>query len=322
MKTLAEFTRTTLIGGVLIILPIYIAVLLLAKTIKGLLGLLQPVAERVPASVEFRQIVAIVLLVCVCFLVGLIVRTGPGLRAKNACERAVLERLPGYTFLRGLAKRLAGQSEEQTLQPALVELEDALVPALIVEELEDGSFTVLVPSAPTPMAGSVYILPRDRVHPVDIPFTQAIGVFSKWGTGAGEFVRAMRDRAGGRPGHQNRTTVRSIRSNSDRHPAGPGLIDQKRRGGDGDGTVGSVLFWRSDAEARPPESDRTSRERYAGDRFCKPGSGRSTRRYPVERLSQGLADRYACDPIQPDRRYFEGHQPDRPSGQGRIHHRL
>ncbi len=161
MRTLAEFTRTTLIGGLLIILPIYVALLLLAKTVKGLLGLLQPVAERVPASVEFRQMVAIVLLVGVCFVVGLIVRTGPGLRAKNACERAVLERLPGYTFLRGLAKRLAGKSEEQTLQPALVELEDALVPALIVEELDDGSYTVLVPSAPTPMAGSVYILPRD-----------------------------------------------------------------------------------------------------------------------------------------------------------------
>src|SRR4051795_11069805 len=113
MKALAEFSRTTLIGGVLIILPVYIAVLLLAKTIKGLLGLLQPVAERVPASVEFRQIVAVVLLVCVCFLVGLVVRTGPGLRAKNACERAVLERLPGYTFLRGLAKRLAGRARSR-----------------------------------------------------------------------------------------------------------------------------------------------------------------------------------------------------------------
>jgi uncharacterized membrane protein len=195
VKTLAEFTRTTLIGGLLVILPVYVAVLLLAKTVQGLLGLLRPVAERVPASVEFRQIVAILLLICICFVVGLIVRTGPGLRAKNACERALLEKLPGYTFLRGLAKRLAGTSEEQTLQPALVEIEDALVPALIVEELEDGSYTVLVPSAPTPMAGSVYILPRDRVHPVDIPFTKAIGVFSKWGTGAGEFVHAMRDRA-------------------------------------------------------------------------------------------------------------------------------
>ena len=38
MKTLAEFTRTTLIGGLLVILPIYIAVLLLAKTVKGLLA--------------------------------------------------------------------------------------------------------------------------------------------------------------------------------------------------------------------------------------------------------------------------------------------
>src|SRR5512134_4014191 len=191
MRTLAEFTKTTLIGGVLVILPIYVVVLLLAKAINGLLALLAPITAQVPAAVQFRQIVAILLLVAICFVIGLIVRTGPGLRAKNALERAVLERLPGYTFLRGLAKRLTGRSEEHTLEPALVEIEDALVPAFIVEELEDGSYTVLVPSAPTPMAGSIYILPRDRVHPVDVPFTKAIGVFKKWGTGAGEFVRAM-----------------------------------------------------------------------------------------------------------------------------------
>jgi hypothetical protein len=29
------------------------------------------------------------------------------------------------------------------------------------------------------------------VHRVDVPFTTALKVFSKWGTGAGEFVRAM-----------------------------------------------------------------------------------------------------------------------------------
>ena len=195
MKTLAEFTKTTLIGGVLIILPIYVAVLLLAKAVNGLMALLAPVTAQIPAGVQFRQIVAILVLIAICFVVGLVVRTGPGLRAKNAFERAVLERLPGYTFLRGVAKRLTGGSEEHTLEPALVEIEDALVPAFIVEELEDGSYTVLVPSAPTPMAGSIYILPRDRVHPVDVPFTKAIGVFTKWGTGASEFVRAMKSAA-------------------------------------------------------------------------------------------------------------------------------
>ena len=78
------------------------------------------------------------------------------------------------------------------MEPCLAEIEEALVPAFIVEELEDGQYTVLVPSAPTPLAGSIYILPPERVHPVDISFTKAISVFSKWGTGAGEFLREMK----------------------------------------------------------------------------------------------------------------------------------
>jgi uncharacterized membrane protein len=157
----------------------------------GLLALINHITAQIPASVHFRQIVAILLIAAVCFIAGLVVRTGPGMQAKNAFERAVLRKLPGYTLLRGLAGRITGRADEPAFAPALVEIEDALVPALIVEELDDGSYTVLVPSVPTPMAGSIYILPRERVHPVDVPFTKALSVFSKWGTGAGDFVRAM-----------------------------------------------------------------------------------------------------------------------------------
>ena len=106
-----------------------------------------------------------------------------------------MERLPGYTLLRGLAGRFTGRGDEPTFAPALVEIEEALVPALIIEKLDDGSFTVLVPSVPTPMAGALYILLPERVHPVDVPFTATLKVFSKWGTGAGEFVRAMQPRS-------------------------------------------------------------------------------------------------------------------------------
>jgi uncharacterized membrane protein len=191
MRTLAEFTKTTLIGGILIVLPIYISLLLLIKAVMGLLALLKPITAGIPGSLEFRQLLAFIALFAVCFVAGLIVRTGPGLRAKNAFEQAVLERLPGYALLRGLAGRITGQVEESSFAPALAEIEEALVPALIIEELENGSYTVLVPSVPTPMAGSLYILPRERVHPVDVPFATALKVFSKWGTGAGEFLRAM-----------------------------------------------------------------------------------------------------------------------------------
>ena len=181
MKTLAEFTKTTLIGGILIVLPIYVAILLVLKAFGGLLTLVKPITAGIPAAVEFKQLLAILVLVAVCFITGLIVRTGPGLRAKNAFEGAVLSKLPGYTLLRGLAGRIAGQADEPTFTPALVEIEEALVPALIIEELEDGSYTVLVPSVPTPMAGALYILPRERVHSVDVSRLRRLSRFSPSG---------------------------------------------------------------------------------------------------------------------------------------------
>ena len=157
MKALVEFSKTTLIGGILIILPIYVSILLLAKAIKGLLAVVGPITASLPVTVEFRQFAAILVLVAICFVTGLLARTGPGVRAKNAFEKAVLSKLPGYGLLRSLTGRIAGQADEPAFAPALVEIEEALVPALIIEELEDGSYTVLVPSVPTPMAGALYI---------------------------------------------------------------------------------------------------------------------------------------------------------------------
>jgi uncharacterized membrane protein len=74
----------------------------------------------------------------------------------------------------------------------LADIEDALVPAFIIEELDDGRFTVFVPSVPTPMAGAVYVLSADRVHPLDVPFTQAIQAVSRWGAGSKVLVAAMK----------------------------------------------------------------------------------------------------------------------------------
>ena len=190
MKSLAELTKTTLIGGLLVVLPIYLSILLLAKTLAGIFALLSPVTEAIPAGAQFRHVIAIVLALAVCLAAGLVVRTGFGLRAKNALERSVLERIPGYALVRGLSERVSGGGDG-AFQPALVELEDALSPGFIIEELEDGRYTVLVPSVPTPAAGALYILPRDRVHPLDVPFTQAVKVISKWGEGAGALARGI-----------------------------------------------------------------------------------------------------------------------------------
>ena len=85
---------------------------------------------------------------------------------------------------------LPSRSADGTLRQ--VEIEDALVPAFIVEEHDDGAYTVFVPSVPTPAAGAIYILPRERVHQVDISFARAAAVITKWGAGTRDLRVAIR----------------------------------------------------------------------------------------------------------------------------------
>ena len=122
MKKFAEFTKTTLIGGLLVILPVYLCVLLIAKSVSVVVGLVSPITDRIPAAIQFRQLFALLILIAACFLAGLILRTGVGIRAKNSLERNLLERIPGYTLIRGLAGRVAGRQEDETFAVALVDI--------------------------------------------------------------------------------------------------------------------------------------------------------------------------------------------------------
>jgi uncharacterized membrane protein len=192
MKYAREFVTNTVIGGVFIVVPVYLAILLLLKGMQSAVRLVRPFAALLPDWLPAEGFFSLLLVLMICFVVGVAVRTRAGRAVRERMEMVFFERLPGYGLLRSLTQRLAGDSDESAWKPALVEIEEALVPAFIIEELDDGRFTVFVPSVPTPLAGAVYVLPRERVHPLDIPFTQAIRTISRWGSGSRDLVAAMR----------------------------------------------------------------------------------------------------------------------------------
>ena len=186
------FFTGALINGLLIVVPVYLALLLLLKAMQSLVGVVRPIAALLPDWVPAEDLLALLLVLILCFLVGVAVRTPIGRAARERVEKSLFQRIPGYAVFRGLAQQLSGESRDSAWKPALVEIEDALVPGFIIEELEDGQLTVFVPSIPTPLAGAVYILRRERVHPLNIPFTSAIQVVSKWGSGSKALVAAMK----------------------------------------------------------------------------------------------------------------------------------
>jgi len=197
MRPLAQFVKTTLIGGLLVVVPLYFSALLVLKALAGLVALVDPLTALLPASVHaFRKIAAVGMIVFACFTLGIVARTRLGDYILKTLERRVLEKIPGFAVLRSVVRRLSGRSDDDSFQPVLVKIEEALTPGFIVEELDDDRFVVLVPSVPTPAAGALYILPRARVHWVDVPVTEAVAVITRWGAGTGKLVKAMRPPSG------------------------------------------------------------------------------------------------------------------------------
>ena len=192
MKPLFEFVKMTLVGGLLVVLPLWVTLLLLFKAIKGALAVLAPIAKLVPQGFVHHDVMALCLLVLICFAVGLLIRTKLGQRIGDWLEQHLLGRLPGFSIIRSMIGQFAGEKDEQAFQPALVEIEEALVPAFIIERHADGQFTVFVSSSPTPMAGAIYILQPERVHPVDVPLRKAMVCVTNWGAGAAEMRAAIR----------------------------------------------------------------------------------------------------------------------------------
>ncbi len=194
MRQLRKSVGQSLVVGFLFLVPVYLAILLLLKAMKSLGKLVQPIVRLLPESVPAETVISLLLVVMLCILVGLLLRTRLGQAMRTRMESALFQRIPGYEVVRSMTRQLAGQGQESEWQPALAEIEDALVPAFIVEELDDGRRAVFVPSSPTPLAGAIYILNSERVHPLNVPFTQAVKAVTRWGLGSKALVEAMQER--------------------------------------------------------------------------------------------------------------------------------
>jgi len=193
MKHIGEFLGRSFVAGAIILVPIYLSLLLLLKAMQAVGGLVQPIAKLLPGWFPAERVLSLLLVLIVCFLIGVAIQTRTGQAVRERLEKSLFERIPGYALFRSLTRQVAGSREERGWKPALAEIEEALVPAFIIEEFEDGRFTVFVPSAPTPVSGSVYILTPERVHPVDVSFAQLIKSLSRWGYGSKELVAALKN---------------------------------------------------------------------------------------------------------------------------------
>jgi uncharacterized membrane protein len=193
MKKLLDFLKTTILGGLFVLMPVILIYLALAETFEILVLIATPIADLFFPDhfkeAKFTVLLAITLLIGLSFIFGLIMMSNIGRKIGNWIERIILGKVPGYHAIKSLITGFTNSQQESSFKPALLKSPDGEKEFVyIVEKHDDGNMTILVPWSPTPFAGSIKIVTKDRVEPLSISMGKLTEVLSQWGVGSKDLI--------------------------------------------------------------------------------------------------------------------------------------
>jgi hypothetical protein len=80
MKQARNYVVSTFVSGLLVVVPVYLAALLLLKAMHSVMGLVRPFVMLLPESLPAEGLLSLLLVLLICFFIGVAVRTRPGAR--------------------------------------------------------------------------------------------------------------------------------------------------------------------------------------------------------------------------------------------------
>ena len=188
VSNLMKLVRTTIIGGLLVVMPAYLALLFLGEVIAGLVsvlgGLIKPITAILGVDADaFGFTLGVLIFLLLCAIAGILLKTSYSKLIKNKLE-PVFRNIPGYVLLRSITNRVARLETAEKLAVGFVELienQRSLSAAFVLEKHDCGTYTIFVPIVPTPTVGNIYVVPEQRLFIVDVPFMDMVKFITKWG---------------------------------------------------------------------------------------------------------------------------------------------
>ena len=198
MKRLIDFFQSSLVTGLLILLPVGLIYLTLQELFGLAILLMKPVAEALfPADFAGFQaplVLAIGLLVALSLFLGILARSKLASGFGRRVEEKTLSPLPGYLPIKRLIQSFGNLDQIERVQPVVHgDPQVSRRIGYLMEEHADGYATVLFPWSPASMAGYVEILPRSSLTLLEASLVQTNKALSYWGVGLRELLA---DRSG------------------------------------------------------------------------------------------------------------------------------
>lgn len=189
-----NFIKTTLLGGLLVILPTAIVALIFGWLFVRLLDIIRPLTKLLQTGAGMRDFLAntaaLGVVVGVCFIIGLVVQTRFGKWFYATIENRILSRVPTYSLIRETILQFSGAKQFPFSSVAMVRLygSDVLTNGFIMNTHDSGYQTVFVPTGPNPTSGMIYHLPPKDVFPVDVDVQETMRVIFNCGGGSNQLI--------------------------------------------------------------------------------------------------------------------------------------
>ncbi|NCF14778.1 MAG: DUF502 domain-containing protein [Gammaproteobacteria bacterium] len=188
-----KFLKTTIIGGLLFLVPVVAVVIVIGKALNVMKAVAEPAAKVLPidslGGVAIVNIIAALIVLLICFLAGLLARAKPARKFADAIENALLSKIPGYTLAKGVTDKLKS-SDADGVRAALVTLGSSSRVSIEIERVSGDRVVVYVPSSPNPWTGEVYVVKSDQVEHLDCPITAVIDHAEQLGGGSQKYLGA------------------------------------------------------------------------------------------------------------------------------------
>ena len=198
MSRMKSLIKTSFLGGLTVILPVAILVFVFKWVFGVVARVIQPLTNLILIKSNLREIMAdllaLAIIITVCFIVGVIVKTQIGRFIHTSLENSILKFAPGYSLIKETIMQFLGRKKSPFSSVALVQVfgNETMLTAFVTDEHSDGSYTVFVPTGPNPTSGNIYHLESRFVHQVDVPVEEAMRSIISCGAGSAMLIDAYR----------------------------------------------------------------------------------------------------------------------------------
>ncbi|MCX2980224.1 hypothetical protein EYC98_05000 [Halieaceae bacterium IMCC14734] len=193
LTTLSNFFKTSLLGGLVVVLPFLLFWVLMDEVLGLIVALAIPIADLFPAQtfdhLSEPSIAAALLILLTSFIFGVAIRLELLAKLGRWLESATLGKLPIYRAIKQLSTGLIGVEGGAGFKGGLWQHDDGSCDIVyIIETLSDDRVVILVPFAPASFTGSVKVVAAAFVQELDASAGEVSKVIANWGVGATEML--------------------------------------------------------------------------------------------------------------------------------------